>query len=228
MSTFSFSARFACFFFLFLVSNNAISATLYLTQEYRASIQKNGSCGIGCTFQYGNYFTGWTGAYPYREYRSFYIFDLSSVSQEIVAAEFRFTRGSTFADYGVYDYTGDIAALPVERLPEDALGQAIFADLGSGVSYGAFSFNSPYYLDTTSGFLNAAGLVDLNAARGEEFAMGVAVHNLDEGGKLGGSSAGTDFKTELILTTVAIPVPPAIWLFGSALGLLGWIRRKAS
>lgn len=24
-----------------------------------------------------------------------------------------------------------------------------------------------------------------------------------------------------------IPVPPAIWLFGSALGLLGWVKRKA-
>jgi len=27
---------------------------------------------------------------------------------------------------------------------------------------------------------------------------------------------------------VAVPVPAAAWLFGSALGLLGWMRRKAS
>lgn len=26
--------------------------------------------------------------------------------------------------------------------------------------------------------------------------------------------------------TAVIPVPPAVWLFGSALGLLGWLRRK--
>jgi hypothetical protein len=27
--------------------------------------------------------------------------------------------------------------------------------------------------------------------------------------------------------TSAVPIPPAVWLFGSALGLMGWLRRKA-
>ncbi len=29
-----------------------------------------------------------------------------------------------------------------------------------------------------------------------------------------------------ILTAVVVPIPPAVWLFGSALGVMGWMRRK--
>ncbi len=32
-------------------------------------------------------------------------------------------------------------------------------------------------------------------------------------------------QKKLTLTTTIVPVPAAVWLFGSALGLLGWVRR---
>lgn len=38
---------------------------------------------------------------------------------------------------------------------------------------------------------------------------------------------GSDFDAVGAIQTV-IPVPAAVWLFGSALGLLGWVRRKPS
>jgi hypothetical protein len=36
------------------------------------------------------------------------------------------------------------------------------------------------------------------------------------------------FSTESGAPLTAIPIPAAVWLFGSALGLLGWMRRKAT
>lgn len=36
-----------------------------------------------------------------------------------------------------------------------------------------------------------------------------------------------NFKTTGIATTT-VPVPAAVWLFGSALGLLGWVRRRTA
>ena len=36
-------------------------------------------------------------------------------------------------------------------------------------------------------------------------------------------------ETGLVIATIStVPVPAAVWLFGSALGLLGWMRRKAA
>jgi hypothetical protein len=42
------------------------------------------------------------------------------------------------------------------------------------------------------------------------------------------SSGGAGFFDDASFDQVVIPVPAAVWLFGSALGLLGWVRRKAA
>ena len=42
------------------------------------------------------------------------------------------------------------------------------------------------------------------------------------------SSATSDQAVAFSLTVSNVPVPAAVWLFGSALGLLGWLRRKTS
>jgi hypothetical protein len=38
-----------------------------------------------------------------------------------------------------------------------------------------------------------------------------------------------DWTANITLSKVAaVPIPPAVWLFGSALGVMGWMRRKAA
>ncbi len=32
----------------------------------------------------------------------------------------------------------------------------------------------------------------------------------------------------LQVTAAVVPIPAAVWLFGSALGVMGWMRRKAT
>lgn len=41
-------------------------------------------------------------------------------------------------------------------------------------------------------------------------------------------SSSSDIFGVWTLTSSTVPVPAAVWLFGSALGLLGWLRRKTS
>ena len=40
-------------------------------------------------------------------------------------------------------------------------------------------------------------------------------------------SGGDELKLTGTLSSLAVPIPAAFWLFGSGLGLLGWIRRKS-
>ena len=47
-----------------------------------------------------------------------------------------------------------------------------------------------------------------------------------EGRSAADNPDGTDLSYEFTLQTTVVPVPAAVWLFGSALGLLGFVRRR--
>jgi hypothetical protein len=50
---------------------------------------------------------------------------------------------------------------------------------------------------------------------------------IDFGTVVLGDSLGDPLSASLVNTVlVSVPVPAAVWLFGSALGLLGWVRRR--
>ena len=66
--------------------------------------------------------------------------------------------------------------------------------------------------------------------------FGVAFEFEDDGHRLDASDGWVgrgwvlpkDSTNDWILTGVLVPIPAALWLFGSALGLLGWIKRRQS
>jgi len=44
----------------------------------------------------------------------------------------------------------------------------------------------------------------------------------------GGTNPAFNSAYQGVFTLTVVPVPAAVWLFGSALGLLGWVRRRAA
>jgi hypothetical protein len=133
-----------------------------------------------------NYIAGWFAmTTPAFEYRNFFVFDLSAVTDSIVAAELRvFNPISDLTPNEMntlrwFDVTTDPATVIASTGSVD-----IFNDLGSGTSYGTLMYpraSSGVVLSTT---LNGAAIAALNGARGRTFAIGGAVQNLVGGSTL--------------------------------------------
>lgn len=58
-------------------------------------------------------------------------------------------------------------------------------------------------------------------------ALGLAEFSDNPFGAGGSAYPGLSFDQNGSITVNAVPVPGAVWLFGSALGLAGWLRRRA-
>lgn len=188
-----------------------------------------------------NIITGQTKAdafSPGEEYRSFLYFDLSSISgYTVTSATVTYVAGNgNIGDGGstetieLYDVSSDVSNLL------SGGGVSVFADLGTGNSYGSV------VIDASTGYvpmpevsvnLNTTALTDLNlllSGVGTDFAIGTALTSIDGNinETLWGSS-DLQSAASLTLQVNAIPIPAAIWLFGSGLlGLIGIARRKRS
>jgi hypothetical protein len=96
-----------------------------------------------------------------------------------------------------------------------------------------FSLTSAYLRDqgglsvTVTGFLSGGGQVQLVASGlGETLVFGEQWSGLT---RVEFGSAGSNGGQEIDNIVVnAVPIPAAVWLFGSALAGLGWMRRKQS
>jgi hypothetical protein len=154
-----------------------------------------------------NYLTGLSST----DHRSYYVFDLTAVSQAIAAAQlnlFNPTNGYSSPDptetLGIFD-----VSTPLTALQATGSGQtAIYNDLGSGTSYGSQTVSAASNGQLIAIPLNAAAVSALNAARGTRTAVGGALTSISGTANqfVFGFTNGTETK-QLVLTLA----DPADW-----------------
>ena len=194
-------------------------------------------CGDFFGLPNGNYAVG-DFDYVNNEVRNFLVYDLASVTGPVTEATLHLysqSDGYVSPDpsetYTVFDVTTPIGDLTGGT----GSPASTFADLGSGTVLGsviATAASNGTFIDIA---LNSSGLAYLNAHLGSLVAFGGALTTLGAIGPphqeppleilFGRNRAGVMSDTQLL---TAVPIPPAVWLFGSALGLIGVMRRKLS
>ena len=160
-----------------------------------------------------------TGASPglIGTYRSFFSFDLSGVTGVVTSASFNVQRYGQpdRVNLGLWDVSTDAQTLR----GSGAANPAIFADLGSGTSYGMFTVDTGASSDVLTFSLNAAALSGINATLGSGyFSIGAALQGA--GFIFSNSvSAGTqDLVLQVDPRISSVPEPGSLALIG--LGLI--------
>ena len=173
-------------------------------------------------------------------HNNFFVFDLSAITSEVIAAEIRLDTGSIRYLFPGPSHTYDLfdVSTPLSQLVSGdfSVGVNTYNDLGSGNQYGSAVFTQAedgFGGGTKTITLNNTFLQSINASSGL-FAMGGSVTTLSPQSGIShllfGGTGSADIR-ELVLTTIepitTVPLPAAAWLFGSAmLGLFGVARRK--
>ncbi len=209
------------------VWGSAQSAVITLDQTNRGWIDERGWCTGHCTNAFGNYFTGYTSDHVYR---SFFIFDLSAVTEFIQSAEFSFTSNSLQASYEIFDISSAFSLFSNTYDPFDPIGLSLFDDLGSGVSYGQNSFINSGSIDSImTAVLNTSAISAINNSRGGLFGFGVTILNPPTGGSIGSGSGGSGNFTQLVLNTGTptnnVSAPPSWAMFSVGLAFVFAHRR---
>ena len=121
-----------------------------------------------------------TGAYSLGEVRSFFVFDLSSLSGEYASVTFNLELENYYGIDSselaqVYDVSATAAELGADYSPGDPLGIAIFDDLGTGNMYAAATFTPSDIGSVMTINLDAQAVQDIRSSVGDTFAVGVRV-----------------------------------------------------
>ncbi len=153
---------------------------------------------------------------------------LSIVNDSTTSLDYRLTfQGSTtFMPLGAITFTALNGTY--DDTPGDGDGLADFVDLRAN---GSIDFG------VANSIVDPAGVT--NVADGTSFthsALSPVPNNADSpNGSLisifdfvVAPGSGVTLPTSLNISAAVVPIPAAAWLFGSALGLLGWLRRRTA
>jgi hypothetical protein len=173
-------------------------------------------------------------------FRNFFVFDLSAVTNTILSASLRLenpaaTTNGASSTYTLYDVSTSPATLTADQ--SGATGVGIYGDLGSGVSYGSVALGSSVGTGFVDIPLNSAALTALNATS-SIFAVGGAISTVGSSQVRLFADTGGDFVRKLILeveqtqtppTTGAVPEPASVlvWCGIGLLTCLGAFRQRA-
>jgi hypothetical protein len=124
---------------------------------------------------------------------------------------------SAFSITGLDDYSGtwNVTDTSITHLAFKADGYYILADIGANTS-GTWSTDINDWGDYGDGSVMCPADICLAGPRAY-----VETDFLDDDG------AGGVAKLSNARAFSVVPIPAAVWLFGSGLGLLGWMRRKS-
>jgi hypothetical protein len=161
--------------------------------------------------------------------RNFFTFDLAALSGFTVSAATLEVRrfiasGDPTLSYKLSDVSTDAATLNNNT----GVSASIFADLGTGTSYGTFLVptTTGASTDVLTFVLNAAAIADINAAVGGFFSLGGSLDPLGAGTQqLFAFSGGTGVQ-RLVITATAVSEPATLVLMGSALAALAAHRSR--
>ncbi len=183
----------------------------------------------------------YTGITSSREYRSYYLFDISSFAGETVETAKLIFRGGNgnFVSNGTSTTATiyDVSQSSIPMLDNATSGPSGFADLGSGSSYGTITASgstTSFSMPELSVELNAAGIADLNAAitsGADSFGFGAAVtSSTGTRAILWSSSSGLSAASlEIEVAPEVVPLPASVLMLGAGiagLGGLGAMRRR--
>jgi len=160
--------------------------------------------------------------------RSFFVFDLSGIEGEIVAAEFRFATTAVVTPDPFETLQLVSIETPLEDILSGAAGSSGFADLADGTVFGELNLVAETKDLTYAVDLNADALAAMNVQNGL-WGFGGHISTLDddfntnEGFGVTNQQAADPAATQLVLTV--IPTPGALALFGVA-SLRGRRRRR--